>query len=229
MVLYLFGINCLDKFSPISKLKETHMAKKGLILLLITSTLLIFTSCAGLEYRNSLDESLHNKIDLVYAEEDDDPAYIIYENKRYMFLKTSSFFKVDTYKADVLLAWNGYRYFGYITEFNSYTSENPLFIYYKSWVFLSEDYNYLTDVFTIDNTKAEIVLKDIFDCKQIDFTFANPIEIVLSSKKCPRIKVYVELACIKNQWYISLKNSQDVWTPSAAFIKILSENRVINP
>lgn len=211
------------------------MAKKGLILILITIILLTLTSC-GLDYRYSLDEDLHDQIECVWGE--DNPSYIIYQNVKYIFVGTTNLFHVDTYKVDVnhyksyddiLLSWNGYRYIWYIDEYYSYTQENPLFIYNKRIgdVYFREDYNYFSDTFVIGNTTDEIVWENIFDSKQDKVDFVNSFEIELYSKQSSRVRTYLKLACVENQWYISMADSKEVWTPSDEFIKILLENALI--
>ena len=124
------------------------MLKKVSTLLLICLVLLTFMSC-GLGYRYSLDESLHNQIDLVWNGKE--PSHIIYKGVKYTFAETN-FFNLGSHKDDIMLSWNGNRYFGYINEYYSYTSKNPLFIYHKSWVFFCDGYEYLTDTFVIENT-----------------------------------------------------------------------------
>ena len=113
------------------------MFKKSFVLTWILFCLLILSSC-GLDYRYSLDESLHYNIDYVYKE--DGPSYIIYQGKQYLYVGWGAFLDVgdtfastfsslsDEYKNDVMLSWNGYRYIWYIDEYYSYTSEKPLFI-----------------------------------------------------------------------------------------------------
>ena len=212
------------------------MAKKGLILLLIITVLMAFTSC-GLDYSYSLDESLHYQIEVIWGE--DDPSHIIYQGEKYMFVGTRNVFCVDTYDAgvnyyksydDVLLSWNGYRYIWYIDEYYSYTSDSPVFIYNKrlGWVYFREDYNYFTDIFIIDNTNEEIVFEDIFGSKQDSFDFVNPVKICLSSKQYPRIKTYARLGYVEGQWYISWSSdSREVWIPSDEFMEILFENGLV--
>ena len=212
------------------------MIKKRLMLILILSTFLTLTSC-GLDYRYFLDESLHDQIEFVW--EEDGSSHIVYCGDTYVFVGTTNFFRVNAYQADVnhyksyeddiLLSWNGYRYVWYIDEYYSYTTDSPLFIYNERlhWVYFHEDYNYLTDIFVVGDTTAEIVWEDIFGSQQPGFDFVDPVKVLIYSKQCPRIKTYLKLVCIENQWYLSLPDSKTVWTPSDEFIKILSENGII--
>lgn len=211
------------------------MAKKGSILLII-AILMTFTSC-GLDYRYALDEDLHNKIECVWGE--DDPSHIIYQGKRYIYVGTTGTFMVKstTYEhyEDVLLSWNGNRYFGYIDTYYSDTADNPVFIYNarNPYVFLREDYDYLTDTFVIDDTDEEIVVEDIFDSKRVVPEFKRYFNVRICSKKYPRIKIDMGLVYINDQWYIVFQpifsgDSREGWSPSDEFIKILLENELIH-
>lgn len=207
------------------------MVKKGLILLLLTTVLIMLTSC-GLNYRYSLDENLHNQIECVW--EEGELSYIVYQGEKYQFVGTTNFFSVDLDNSnksydDVMLSWNGYRYIWYIDEYYSYTAEAPLFIYNErlSWVYFREDYDYLTDLFVVENTNEEITYQGILGSKQNSFDFVEPIKILLKSKQCPRIKTYVKLVHVNNEWYISFPESEEVWIASDEFMKILCENGLI--
>lgn len=202
------------------------MAKKRCIIILIMLVLLTFTSC-GLGYRNSLPKDLHNQVQLILGEVNNKPEYIVYQNNKYKFVEKSSFIKIDKDKEDVIVSWNGYRYAGYVDLYYSNTINNPLFIYHKTWLFLREDYNCIKDTFLVDGTNAKIVLEDVFKSKSNSFDFVNPVEVVLHSKQCPRAKIYLNLVCVKKQWYLSSLYSQDVWTASDEFIEILSQNGII--
>lgn len=202
------------------------MAKKGCIIILIILVLVTFTSC-GLEYRYSLDESINNQVQLIFEETNSKPEYVVYQGNKYKFVEKPSFIKVDVENEDVLVSWNGNRYVGYVDLYYSDTLDNPLFIYYKTWLFLREDYNFIKDTFLIDGINAKIVLEDVFKSKSKSFDFVNPVEVVLYSEQCPRVKIYLNLVCIEKQWYLSFQYSQDVWTASDEFIEMLSENGII--
>ena len=208
--------------------------KISLIFVLILS-LFLLSSC-GLDYRYSLDKSLHNKIECVW--DDENPSHIVYCGEKYVFVGTTNFFNVDTYRVadnyylsyeDTPLSWNGYRYFGYIDEYYSDTSENPIFIYNErlGYVYFHENYDYLSDTFVVEGISSEIVWNDIFLDKQEYVDFEKSIEITLYSKQYSRIKTHLKLSCIENQWYASLPDSKEIWTISDEFVEILDENGII--
>ena len=202
------------------------MVKKSCIIILIALVLLMSASC-GLDYRKSLSEDLHNQVQLKLGETNNKPEYVSYLGNKYQFVEEPSFIEIDKYKEDVLVSWNGYRYVGYVDLYYSNTLNNPLFIYYKTWLFLQEEYDYLTDTFVIDGTTEEIMCKDIFGSEQINISFENPIEINLYSKQCNRIKAKLALKCVANQWYVSYTGAKKVWIVSDEFKEILLENSII--
>lgn len=212
------------------------MFKKTIVLMWIFSLILTLSSC-GLDYRYSLDENKHNKIDVVM--EDADATSLIYQDTGYYFVGSTNFFSVMTYETedgyyltfedDTLLSWNGSRYIWYIDEYYSYTDDNPLFIYNSrlNWVYFREDYDYESDIFIIEGTNSEIVWSDIFDSaeKDVDFTPQNNVSIC--SKQCPRIKTSLELSFVDGQWFMRCSDSREIWIPSNEFLKILSDNGII--
>ena len=203
------------------------MVKKGFIIVLIILVLLTFISC-GLDYRNSLAEDLHNQIKLFY---EDDQLCLLYQGEKYICVGNTKLFDVDyPYDTnDVLLSWNGYRYIWYIDNFYSNTTDNPVFIYNSRVhdVFFHEDYNYLKDVFIIEDTDIEIIFEDIFKLEESKIKFINANEIVLESKKIPRIKIRLNLVSLQDNVYISLPDSDTVWQCSDAFVEALKKNNLI--
>lgn len=211
------------------------MFKKVLILTWILSLLLTLSSC-GLDYRHSLDENKHNKIEVII---EDDASYIVYQDNNYVLVGSSNLFSVSTYKTedgyyltyddDILLSWNGNRYIWYIDEYYSYTADEPLFIYNSrlGWIYFREDYDYTSDTFVIDGSESEIIWNNIFISNQTDVDFIPQCKVSIYSKQCPRIKTSLEMAFVGDQWYIRFPDSQKVWIPSDEFITILSNSGII--
>ncbi len=231
----IFGTNCLAKILINDKVGK--MVKVKFLILLLLS-MLLFASC-GLKFSSELDEEKHNQVQYVDAK-DGASQYLIYNNNRYMYGSTLDFFRVTKkeaddeypysleYEDDVLVGWNGHRHFGYRSLYYSYTTDNPLFIYNRHEVYFREDYNYLEDVFEIANTLDEIVWQDMFGPEQSKIDFVNPTKIIVSSKLHPRIKTYLVLECVDNQWYMSLPHyPYTVYTPSDEFLEILFDNGII--
>ena len=104
------------------------MFKRCFILIVVFCTFISLASC-GIDYRFSLDQDSHNLIECVWEENDSEPSYIIYKDQKYMLAKKTEFISIDKCVDDVLISWNGSRYFGYVDEYHSYTTENPIFIY----------------------------------------------------------------------------------------------------
>ncbi len=212
------------------------MFKKSIVLIWIFSLILSLSSC-GLDYRYSLDENKHNKIEVVM--EDEDVTSLIYQDTGYYFVGSTNFFSVMTYETedgyylsfedDTLLSWNGNRYIWYIDEYYSYTTDDPLFIYNGrlEWVYFREDYDYKSDIFVIEGADSEIVWNSIFDSADEDIDFTPQKNVSIYSKQCPRIKTSLELSLVDGQWFMRCSDSKETWIPSDEFLKILSDNGII--
>jgi hypothetical protein len=216
--------------------KGGHMFKKIIVLILALSLIFTLSSC-GLDYRHSLDENKHNKIEVIM--ENEDKHSLIYQDTGYDLVGSTNFFSVMTYKTedgyylsyedDILLSWNGNRYIWYIDEYYSYTADEPLFIYNSrlKWVYFREDYDYTSDTFVIDGTESEIIWNNIFISSQTDVDFIPQCKVSIYSKQCPRIDTSLEMALVGDQWYIRFSDSQEEWIPTDEFIRILSINGII--
>lgn len=212
------------------------MFKKSIVLIWIFLLILSLSSC-GLDYRYSLDENKHNKIEVVM--EDEDVTSLIYQDTGYYFVGSTNFFSVMTYETedgyylsfedDTLLSWNGNRYIWYIDEYYSYTVDMPLFIYNSrlNWVYFREDYDYKSDIFVIEGADSEIVWNSIFDSADEDIDFTPQKNVSIYSKQCPRIKTSLELSLVDGQWFMRCSDSKETWIPSDEFLKILSDNGII--
>ena len=197
------------------------MIKKLVSLLMILSVCLSFASC-GREY----DESLHNQIEYA-GKENGDPSHIIYQGVTYLYVGSLETFHVDAdSQKDVMLSWNGHRYWGYINVYESDTAQNPMFIYCTragGTVYFREDYDYKKDTFVIDDSSAEIVWEDICETEAFTIDSEDEIKVVLFSKQSHRIKVHLYLTYFENQWYIAFKpNLLSPWyKASDAFVQFL--------
>lgn len=195
--------------------------------------LMTMTSC-GLDYRYSLDENLHNKIQHVRTD-NDQIASIIYNGVLYKPAGTTDFFGILRDDNDVKLSWNGYRYIWYINEFYSYDTDNPLFIYFARshayYVYFREDYDYKKDVFTIDGFDNGIVFENIMASKSeeatavFDSIIASKTEdsgipnrsVRLRSKTNDRIEICLWIALSEGKLYLRFDythdyGERDIWT-----------------
>lgn len=201
------------------------MIKKIIAVLMILSVCMSFVSC-GREY----DESLHNQIEYV-GKENGDPSHIIYQGATYLYVGSLGAFHVDSTE-DVMLSWNGHRYFGYIDVYESDTTQNPVFIYCTRAggpVYLREDYDYKKDTFAIGDSSVEIVLEDICGTEAFTIASEDEIKVTLSSKQYHRIQFHLYLTHFENQWYLAFKpNLHSPWfEASDAFVRSLAENGII--
>ena len=207
------------------------MVKKALLFVLSWVLLCSFSSCATTgkvpddpyydenynEFKNIVDETAlgNGTFRLEYAGD----VYLPFPEDT-IFVEQSS--------QDVFLGWTG-PWWGYHNQYYASQADNPLFIYetriYR--LYFREDYDYRADTFVIKNTDAEIVWKDIFGAEQTRSEFQSPMTVELYSKQCPQIKAVLELEYVHDQWYISLRGSQDIWIASDTFVQILVEYGII--
>lgn len=200
--------------------------KKVALLIFALLITLSSTSC-GLGYRYSLDEALHDQIEVVW--EEDDSSYAIYHGKKYVYQREGPFFSIDTRTEDVLLSWNGPRYFGYAPEFRSYTSDSPLFFYTYYGIYVHEGYDFSKDTFLVGDTDLEIAWEDALDQQQPDFVFRDPCTFYLYSKQCDRIKIRLDIVRDGDRYYLSLPRSEGIWTPSDEFAELLAQAGITEP
>lgn len=160
--------------------------------------------------------------------------YLLYHNERYyeapLFMVTEHSPYYTAEENDIELGWH--YSFPFSSSAYSDTSKNPLFIYTVgngASLYFRQDYDYQTDTFAIENTTAEIVWENIFDSKQnIPYGASKAItSVTLRSKQNARIRSIIEILLVDNQWYVSVFSSFEVWTPSAEFLEILTENVII--
>lgn len=200
------------------------MRKKRVVLLILTLLITLASTSCGLDYRYSLDENLQYQVESVW--EENNPSYAIYNGKKYVYLE-KPIFSIDKSNEDVLISWNGSRYFGYVYEYYSYTSDNPLFLYTFHGSYIHENYDFSEDTFLIGDTNSEIAWENVLDSKQPDFQFSDSCTIYLRSKQCTRIKIRLDLVYDNDQWYISLPRAEGIWTPSDEFLKLLKQTGII--
>lgn len=205
------------------------MIRKWFVLAITSITVLMtFTSC-GLDYRYSLDENLHNKIQ--YIPNEDSFSDIVYNGTLYRWAGTTDFFGITRHDEDVKLSWNGHRYIWYIDEYYSYSADKPLFIYFARthayYVYFREDYNYKKDVFTIDDTDSEIVFEDIVSSKCEDVDISYDHWVLLKSKTNSRIEILAWMALSDGKLYLCFDSTHDNWIASDEFIDLLFQEGIL--
>ena len=81
--------------------------------------------------------------------------------------------------------------------------------------------------FALGDRDKKIVWTDIFGAEQTPFDFQSPLAVNLYSGQCSRIHAALELACVEDQWYVSVPGSQSVWILSDEFVELLTQNGLI--
>ncbi len=112
---------------------------------------------------------------------------------------------VDVCESDIAIGWEGSR-FGYAEVYYSNTTESPLFIY--SWgggVYIREDYDAMSDTFTIEGTDLNMKISDFM--AEDEIPAQNPVAhddtkyVVLQSVTNNRLKFCVRLYENQGEWY----------------------------
>lgn len=206
--------------------------RRIIAIIMVVLIAMTFSSCLGISFRRELDENLHNKVEYVPNNSDS----IIYQDAIYhkekMFFLNVSNWEYEPLDGDINISWNGSRHFFYISMFYSYSADSPLYIYQPQfqYLYLKEDYDYLSDTFVIENSGIEVVFSDMFydisEYSRYDTTSQAP-KIILYSKNHPRIKICFQMVCVDGNWYMHPEKSFEIWKASDSFIKLLEENGLI--
>ena len=196
------------------------MGKRITVLLLIIATLLTLSSCSPLSF---------GKVRTV--SDDNGEYHIEYNGTRYnvdeprLFRVRENMNKIP--KEDVLISW---FWLGYLDMHYSYTDDNPVFIYISRFyeVYLREDYDYLTDTFSIEGTDHQFVFSDMFipsSAFSYSTLYSYPYEtdITLYSTTCPRLQASLRIFRVNGTWFAGGEESSKVlFEVSDEFLELLN-------
>ena len=224
MLLHGFGINFHKK-----QLGGDILFKKFSLLMYLLILILILSSC-GVNERTKLDNNLRNII-MDYSSDENNP-HIIYKNEKYVKNDCFYIYSLKDFEnsEDILLSWHGKRW-GYINTYYSYTADSPLFIYESRLVdlYLSQNYDYMSDIFVVENTQIEMVFSNIFEdfTNYINMSFDNFETIKLYSKKCNRLQTDLKISFLNGDYYCSFFSSNKAWKCSEYFVEQIIQNELI--
>lgn len=202
------------------------MLKRVLILTLSFLLLLTIVSC-DLYDAPILAPEYKDKVDFVSS--GNKTHHIVYADSKYL-LHDESIISVEI-SDDIFLGWVG-SWFGYVNKYYSSTMDNPLFIYETrmDFLYLREDYDFHTDYFVIDGTDSEILFSNAIvyndDCV-LDNNIIQGVNIVLYSKMCPRLKIYLRIFKYEDIWYASTMKGE-IYIVTEDLANVLIENKVIS-
>lgn len=186
----------------------------GLIFVLIACFSWILKYCY-IEYSNDEDETV---------------GTFVYQNKTYYanYIFDVTQFSGVRDEEDVLISSSIF------SEYYSYTENDPIYIYCISkglTLYLSEDYDYQSDRFVIEETNSSFVFSEaISDQKYTDYDFdkAYPLETTfdIHSETYPKIRTTVKILLEDDKWYAVL--DWDMYEVSDEFVDLLIENGIIS-
>ena len=160
----------------------------------------------------------------------DDDEYIL-EDKEILFVTTPDLSSVPD-EDDIVISWSGLR-FGYSTVYYSETSTDPLFIYTPASfhdLYLRSDYDYMTDIFSVNGTGMEITLSSIItlENKMVSFPAAHKptIKVRLISRTNSRIKCDLEIFEYNDSWY-SVVGKSYMCKLSSQMVQKFKDNNII--
>ena len=198
------------------------MKKHIINVLIILCVITCLTSCSYTTYEN------------VTFDERNGEQYVLYQGKEYY--TTSLFTATEAYRQvnenDVEL---GYYYsFPFSTKFYSDSSENPVFIYSiggDTDLYLRQDYDYKSDTYVVGDTSKTVVFAEALtksDCSYDDLqNLGEPIELVMSLKNHPNMKLSLQLVEKNNIWY-AIDANKESYVVSRAFLDLLYEIDIIS-
>lgn len=186
------------------------------------------SSCSLIRRCTELDGDLKGSVEL--SEEDEDYVAAYQDS---VYRKFNLRFQVSKYDSiaeagDVLLGWNGWR-FGYVDEYYSDTTENPLFLYESRLrnFFLREDYDYHEDTFFIDGTDISFRFSDTFEDVNL-YSKRKGTKLLLRSETNSRISLELNIITDDGRWYAVTALEGFIMTMSDEFIAALKDNGIVS-
>ena len=212
------------------------MGRRITVLLLIIATLLTLSSCSQrwFDMHNKYPD-LFERVEIISDEEGG--YHVEYDGTRYD-VDTSGLFMVrenlnEIPEEDVLVSWYCFPFFiSYLDLYYSYTADDPIFIYMSriNKVYLREDYDYLTDTFSIEGTDHQFVFSDMLTpSSAFSYSVANSypyeIYITLYSATCPRLQVSMRIFCLSGTWFAGgVQSNKALFEVSDEFLELLNIN-----
>ena len=128
------------------------------------------------------------------------------------------------------LAWHSDFPFTY--DFYSYESESPDFILEVGIdcnIWFSETYNYMNDIFVIEDTEIEIVFEKTFENDTICISSLAVKEQTLycHSKLHPMLRTTVNIFSFNDDYYMYIGNKETAYRLSETFKEMLIDNGII--
>ena len=214
------------------------MLKRSAILLLLSAILMMASSCSSSSaygvWQNMCDQYPDQKGKVQIISNGEGDYHVEYEGVDYHIDKLKLFNVRESTReipeGDVLVGWDSLPFgMGYLDQYYSYTSDDPVFIYVSRYdeLYVRNDYDYETDTFVIDGSDRELVFSDMFSLSS-EFSYdpfrsyPNETDITLYSKKYPRLQIPLRLFCVDDTWYFVGQRDKALFKVTDEFLGLLT-------
>lgn len=214
------------------------MCKRIISFLLLITIFITLSSCSPKYWKDRVknEAELLDKVTSIYDEKTGEYNKL-YEGQVYKLDKIQLFMNDNDWRnfpeEDVVISWYMLPFgIGYLDEYYSYTTDNPVFFYNPRLyeIYVRNDYNYETDTFVIEGTDIEFKFSDMFTYKKAHWYGDYPVgysieqEIVLYSKQYPRVQIHLGVFYhpTTNAWYAGGNNDEILFTVSDELLTLLN-------
>ena len=206
------------------------MFRKGKIIslaLIVCMAMATFVSC-GIGSLADVDFDTYGDVEVT------EDGCIIYQGKKYYPTPTYLFDITHDVEKDVELGWYVNVPFSGGAYYFSNTYEDPIYIYCNVGAFdvwIREDFDYTSDIFTIADTDIEILFSKAFTDNKVEILSLDVPEVEASfrwhSKTVPALQIRANIVEYNDTWYMQTL-SLEYWEISSEFLNLLIENKIIN-
>ena len=164
----------------------------------------------------------------ISIKKENDIDILLYKENRYHPVDKYSWFYAE--KEIKLGEWYS---FPFVSEYYSNTTENPIFIISYAYdspinIYFREDYDYMTTLFTLENTNIEFSMSEILletetEIEQLNYATQKNIVLHMSDAK----ELQVHMSVLKKDRIFYAKLNTDFYQISDEFLTILIQNDII--
>ena len=202
--------------------------RKRIVIILVVFILFIL-SISIFTISQNLGFDTYNAVEYTTVNEE---SFLVYRGDKY-YRAENQLFDMQSSEDDVVVAWYINFPFTGAKTYYSYSKDRPSYIFCDDGtrdVWIREDYNYVNDIFVIDGTDAEILYEKALSATQIDLVYSlrydNSHTFVWRSKEYPNLRIYAEIFCQQDGWYMKL-TSNKACKLTDDFVDLLINNGLI--
>ena len=201
--------------------------RKLIAIISIVSVLFLFTSC-GISSLIDVDFDTYGDVKTT------EDGWRIYQGQKYYPAPTYLFDIMPDTEKDVELGWYVNIPFSGGAYYFSNTDEAPMYMYCNVGAFdvwIRDDFDYTSDIFTIAGTDIEILFSQAFTDNKTEISSLDVPEVKASfiwySKTVPELQIRADIVEYRDTWYMRTL-SLEYWEISNDFLNLLNENKIIN-